>query len=108
MLEFICLFFPTCISIYVIKKQNPKMKKEDYLISYVFYNMIINSIVLFLVLCSNKFQYMVMTFSPLFALEYIVLACFLAYILPVLKEHIKHNISITIKKNEKRIKHEKK
>lgn len=108
MFGFISIIFPAFIAGYIEWKRIKIRKIIELLYYYIIYNLFINGIVLLTVLIVNKFDITVITFTPLFTIEYIIMASILALILPKLKEHIKNNISISIKRKEKRNDHEKK
>lgn len=109
MVEFMCLFFPAFISIYVLDKIDKKMKLEDKIIRYFIYCILINLIVFTVVSTSNGFiimypdKYM---FTLVFTIKYLFMSIILSYILPYAIKYIKDNfkIELNLKKHEKKIK----
>ena len=103
MLSFISCFFPAVISIYV-KDKKKKLTYKELCFNYVFYNLLINVGVLFAIALSNHFDTMLIVFTPVFTLKYLLMAVTLAILIPFVEQYLRNNISISIKKGPTKIK----
>ena len=109
MMEFLILFLPTFISLYVLKNRM-EISFKEVLIMYPLYNIIINGIVMFIVCIFKRGQiiYINENFNIMnFCIKYLLLSIIISLIIPYCIEFIKKNINIKIeirrdkKKNEK-------
>ena len=99
MVKFICLFFPAFLT---IKSEDLKCDSKILLIKkYIFYNLLINIIILSIVNIKNKFIPISLgdteRFNSHFSLEYLIVATILALFLPKIIELIKNNFIISFK-----------
>lgn len=98
MFEFICLFLPALISI----KKSLKIEEKNILsiiIKYCEYNIAINFLVLMSYFILNRKKVLLVDrdmFTLKFGLEYIIIAVFLAFVLPLFIDFIKKNVKIQI------------
>ena len=102
MIKFICLFFPTVIS---LGKYNKEKSIYDYLKLYCINNLIINVMVLLCVSYANKFEYKSLleeSFCPNFAMKYVGLGVLFALIVLFVEKSINISINMEKKINEKK------
>lgn len=102
MFSFISILFPAFISTYLEQKQLKIKEKIVLMFYYIIYCIIINSIVLFMVVISNNYEIVSITFTPLFTIKYILVSSFLAIVLPCIKKYITTNIDFKIIKKKRR------
>lgn len=98
MLEFILLFFPTFISLNILKNRENKDYKE-LLFLYPIYNIIINIpifSILFLINRNEVFLFSQTVDSIGFCFKFLALASVVAVCIPYLKEFIKKNLVIEV------------
>ena len=108
MFAVISLFFPTFISLYIIKKREKKSYK-DLMFYYPIYNVIINFIVFLIYMIWKKTELIMISEHFLimqFNLKYMLIASIIAAIIPYVREFVVKNISFKLEirkdmKNEK-------
>lgn len=102
MMKFICLFLPAILT---INKDEFRESKIYILKKYVFYNLLINTIILCILDVKNKFIPLSLgdaeRFNVHFSLQYLVLAILLSFTLPKLLNVIKNNIHVSFKGKKK-------
>ena len=102
MIKFICLFLPAVLT---IKDDDYKKANISILKKYVFYNLLINTIILCILDVKNKFIPLSLgdaeRFNVHFSLQYLVLAIILSFSLPKLLNIIKINIHVSFKGKKK-------
>ena len=114
MFKFICIFFPTFLSINVLREKNSIQDIYDGIIKYCIYNSIISTIMLLIVHIYVGFTPKIITndfFTVSFCFKYLIISLFLSYILPNIYIYIKKNeiIKIEVKDyDENQTKHKKK
>lgn len=103
MVKFICLFFPSFLTI-----NNDDIKGKSIILlirKYIFYNLLINTIVLFFVNVNNKFIPITLgdyeRFNSHFSLEYLIMSTFLSLFLPKVIDVVKNNFTISFKGKRK-------
>lgn len=98
MIEFILLFFPTIISLEIIKNRTTKSNKE-LLMQYPVYNIIINFLTMIIVCIYKNDEIVKITehFDVMkFSMKYLLLATIIAVIIPYIQEFITKNIRCTL------------
>ena len=102
MMKFICLFLPAILT---INKEEFKESKMYIVKKYVFYNLLINLIILGILDVKNKFAPLSLgdaeRFNVHFSLQYLILALVLSFTLPKILNIIKNNIHISFKGRKK-------
>ncbi len=110
MIALITIFFPTFLSLIILKKWKNKNYKE-LIFLYPIYNLFINLLVLICICVHHKGE--ILSFNENFNilnfnLKYMILAIIFAIIIPILFEYLNKNCQIVIEikrdKNEKKIK----
>ena len=105
MVNIICLFFPTFISIYILNNKK-RRNRSELLIIYPIYNIFVNLISFIVSSLYIKDQINIVTsFNNLnFVIKYLLLSCFWALLMPSILEFLKKNISVSslIKKDSKK------
>ena len=98
MKEFILLFFPTVISLYIIRTRENKNYK-DVLFLYPIYNIVIN-VVSFATLYFIKNRQIIYFSDNInrvdFCFKFLILSSIVALIIPYVKEFLLNNIQIEI------------
>lgn len=98
MFELISLFFPTFISLNIIKKRK-KIDYKNLLIKYPLYNIFINIVVCLIIVIYKKTNYTLINenFNIIeFNLKYIFLALIVAFIAPYIQEFLQKNINFKL------------
>lgn len=99
MFKFICIFFPTFLSINVLREKNNIKDIYDGIIKYCIYNSIISTIMLLIVHIYVGFTPKIITndlFTVSFCFKYLAISLLLSYILPNIYIYIKENEIIKI------------
>ncbi len=95
---FICLFFPSFITLNIIKNRN-HLSYKDLIIKYPLYNLIINLIVFVIIVLFKNEDYVVISENfnmMMFNIRYILLASIIAIIIPYIKEFLFKNIKVKL------------
>ena len=93
MLEFICLFFPTMISLDI----NDKIKTNKLIKNYCINNLIINLICFVILELLNGFTYKIFdntVFSLLFSIKYIIAASTTALVIKYIEKRVKFEVKV--------------
>lgn len=102
MIEFICLFFPTFISLSVLERIEKPKENIKRLNNYAIYNILINLIGLLTVSYLNGFEVKMVDslYTILFSIKYLLLTSIIAFILPYAINYIKNNFKIKFKREK--------
>lgn len=102
MMEFVCLFFPTFISLSVLEKIEKKKENIEIISRYAIYNIMINLIGLLITAYLNNFEVLMVEnlFTIVFSIKYLALTSVIAFILPHAINYIKHNFKIKFKREK--------
>lgn len=107
MIQFICLFFPSVLSVWImerIQKRNFNLKEFIYyfILSIIFINLLIFLVIY--IFSDSSIEYLSKeTFTLLFSIKYLVLSFSLSLLFPIFFSIVKSNFdfSISIDENEK-------
>ena len=98
MIKFICLFLPAILT---LEKEDFKELNICILKKYVFYILLINTIILCILDIKNKYIPLSLgeteRFNVHFSVQYLILAIILSLVLPRIIKIIKNNIHISFK-----------
>lgn len=98
MIKFIALFFPALISIfiYIRREQVEKNSKVELLVRYGIYTLLVNWFVMSLIIYILGIEYCTLDAmeSWSFFTKYVLIAVFLAWIIPYIEEIIRKSISV--------------
>ncbi len=99
-MNFICLFFPALILNYILDSKE-KFNFLNFIIHYGIYNILVNSIMLFIINYIKENSYLILNsdaFTVSFSLKYMLLASVIALFLGLFIKYIRKNFNVTIKK----------
>lgn len=102
MIEFICLFFPTFISLSVLDRIEKKKEKIERINCYAIYNIMINTIALLIVAYFIDFEIIMPkdVFTVVFSIKYLVMASIISFVLPYAINYVKKNFKIQFKRKK--------
>lgn len=109
MQSIICLFFPTFISISIIKRRN-KQNNKEILFKYPIYNIFINLIAFLITsfyLKNNTVLFSEIFNNLSFCIKYLCLTIFISLFLPYIIEFLKKNINFKLEIKKGKTKNEK-
>lgn len=100
MFQFICLFFPTLISLGILER-NKVLENNLYsfIMNYGIYNLIINFIMLFIVCVYTGFETKLINdelFSASFCLKYIIISTVIAVLIPYVYLLMRKNMIVEV------------
>jgi len=99
MVEFIALFFPTFMTLEIIKKRK-KLEFKELIFKYPLYNLAVNGIA-FLILYLIKGRILILFSQSIdsvgFAIKYFILALVVATFIPFMEEYCKKNVKFKIR-----------
>lgn len=98
---FMCLFFPSLISLGIHKKLFGIKEKLDSVIIYAYYNILINFLICLICYIGKNHIYEVIDeylFTFNFSVKYIGLALIFSFMLPYITQYLKNNVKIIIRR----------